>query len=163
MKGFFKVDFRLANIYDLDEIMIIYKNVIKNNFTTWDDNYPNNDLIKNDIQNNNLYLLLKDNQIVAVSYLGIYKNKETWKYNFKNPLSIARICVNPFFQGKGYGKLLLDKLIMCARNKGADGLQFHVAKLNKTAIKMYESLNFENTGNGIIDYGFEFYKFEMQI
>lgn len=155
--------FELANIDDLNKIMLIYKDVIKNTFTTWNELYPAIDIIAEDISNKSFYVLKNDKEIVAVSYLGVNENEdENWKYKLQNPLGIARICVSTKYQHKGIGTQMLKLLINQAKTLGADGLHFHVATINTNAIKMYEKVGFKNCGLGKSNYGFDFYKFELK-
>ncbi len=147
---------------NIDEIYELYQNVIKKTFTTWDKSYPSKQLIGVDIKNKNLYVLKLNGKIVAVSFLGEYENQDDdWKHKLNNGFGIARICVSPDYQGRGIGASLLKLLIEEAKNRGADGLHFHVCVQNKSAIKMYEKAGFENCGIGKPNYGFEYYKYEM--
>ena len=155
--------FKLAEEKELNVIIKTYKDVIKANFTTWDENYPSKELVQEDIEKKTLYVLKNKDEIVAISFLGPNENEnEKWEYKLQNPLGIARICVAPKYQGQGFGKLMLKHLIKLAKEKRADGLHFHVAILNKVAIKMYLSCGFENCGKGKANYGYDYYKFEMK-
>lgn len=156
------LEFSRAAKENIDEICELYKSVIKCTFTTWDENYPSKQLIADDIKNKNLYILKNNEKIVAVSFLGKYeKEDDDWKFKLKNGYGIARICVSADFQGKGIGTWFLKLLIDEAKQRGADGLHFHVCVQNKSAIKMYEKAGFQNCGLGESNYGFEFYKYEM--
>ena len=158
-----ELKFELAKKSDINEIMQIYKDVIKNTFTTWNDDYPALDIIEDDIINKSFYVLKNNKEIVAISYLGVNENEdEDWKYKLQKPLGIARICVSPKYQHQGIGTTLLNMLINQAKILGADGLHFHVATINPNAIKMYLKCGFENCGQGKSNYGFDFYKFEMK-
>ncbi len=156
------LEFSQARKEDVDEIYKLYQIVIKNSFTTWDKSYPSKMLVFDDIKNKNLYVLKSDDKIVAVSFLGKYENEDDeWKYKLNNGYGIARICVNPDFQGKGIGTHFLKLLIEEAKQSGADGIHFHVCVQNPSAMKMYENAGFKNCGLGKPNYGFEFYKYEM--
>ena len=156
------MEFLKARKDDLDNIMSLYKNVIASTFTTWDEYYPSKELIENDILSGNLYLLKENNEIIAVSFLGLKEEEnEDWSHKLNYPLGVARICVNHKWQGKGIGKYFMLRLIEEAKNRGADGMHFHVATINKAAMKMYEGVGFTNCGLGKSNYGFDFYKYEM--
>ena len=152
----------LAKIEDIDEIMTLYQSVIKTTFTTWDDNYPSQELLKEDISKNSLYVLKLHNEIVAVSFFGTKDNDdERWLFPLSKPMSVARICVSPNHQGKGIGTTFMKNLVDLAKIQGADGMHFHVCTKNPSAIKMYEKAGFKNTGLGKSNYGFDFYKYEQ--
>ncbi|MEW9079191.1 hypothetical protein [Terrisporobacter glycolicus] len=42
----------------------------ENNIDQWQDGYPNEESIINDIENGESYVLLKDNKIIATAYLS---------------------------------------------------------------------------------------------
>ncbi len=154
--------FETAVENNLNEIMGLYKRVIKTTFTTWDENYPSKELIGDDIKNKEIYVIKLNNKIVAVSFLGKKENDtEQWCVDLKRSMGIARICVDPEFQGKGIGTMLVKKLIETAKEKGADGMQFHVEVSNVSAMKMYEKCGFKNYGRGQSNYGYDYYKYEL--
>jgi ribosomal protein S18 acetylase RimI-like enzyme len=163
-----ELKFNKANERDVDEIMALYKNVIATTFTTWDEYYPNREIVESDIKNSNFYTSTNDKgEIVAVSFLGAKDSdeagEENWNYKSKNAFSVARICVNPKYQGKGIGTSFLRQLISEAKKQGADALHLHVSTQNVVAMKMYEKAGFVNTGLGLSSYGFDFYRYEMKL
>lgn len=156
--------FSKAELCDLDIIMQLYKKVIQTTFTTWDENYPSKELIKSDIQNKNLYVLKKDNKIIAVSFLGKKEEEnENWHLPYKKAYGVARICVSPDFQGQGIATIFMKYLIQEAKNNNVDTMHFHVCTKNISAIKMYQKVGFKNYGLGKSNYGFDYYKFEQKI
>ena len=156
--------FSKAELCDLDIIMQLYKYVIKTTFTTWDENYPSKELIKSDIQNKNLYVLKKDNKIIAVSFLGKKEEEnEDWHLPYTKAYGVARICVSPEFQCKGIATIFMKYLIQEAKNNNVDTMHFHVCTKNISAIKMYQKVGFKNYGLGKSNYGFDYYKFEQKL
>ena len=156
------MEFLKATQNDVPEIMAHYKNVIKNTFTTWDENYPDENLVKTDIDDGNFYVLKDGGKIVAVSFLGEKKNDtETWNHQLAKPMGVARICVSPNQQGKGVGTAFMQMLISEAKNRGADGMHFHVCTKNVSAMKMYEKCGFVRSDEIVNNYGFDFYKYEQ--
>ncbi|OEY70968.1 ribosomal-protein-alanine N-acetyltransferase [Rheinheimera salexigens] len=55
---------------------------------------------------------------------------------------LFNICVNPYFQGKGYGKQLLQQLINDLSAKKITELWLEVRASNHIAIGLYESFGF---------------------
>ena len=88
-------------------------------------------------------------------------SEENWSIHLKNPQGVVRICVDPEYQGRGVGSCFMGKLIDEAKNRGADGMQFHVCTKNISAMKMYEKVGFKNLGLGKSNYGFDYYKYEL--
>lgn len=156
------MNFLKANKEDVNEIMLLYNEVMKTTFTTWGQGYPSKDLIEEDIHAGNLYVLKDDNKIIAVSFLGVKEEEnENWENKLTNALGIARICVSSRYQGRGIGTKFVSLLVKEAKDRGADGMHFHVATLNSSAMRMYENVGFVNCGLGKSNYGFDYYKYEM--
>ena len=69
--------------------------------------------------------------------------------NPEKDLSVIRlgfVIVNPDIRGKGYGKILVNKAIVYAREKlGAKEINLDVFTNNKSAIECYKSVGFEIT------------------
>lgn len=55
---------------------------------------------------------------------------------------LFNICVNPLYQGKGFGKQLLQKLIADLTDKQVTELWLEVRASNQTAIRLYEGFGF---------------------
>lgn len=147
---------------EIDEVLNLYKNVIRTTLTTWDDNYPNRELLIKDINNKELFAL-KNNEIIAVAYISNYFESEnaSWKYNLKNPFRFARICTSPEYQGLGVGTKMLTEIINHVKSLGCDGLQIAVYIKNTAAIRLYEKFNFIKTGEKN-EYGFDYFKYELK-
>ncbi|WP_077369933.1 GNAT family N-acetyltransferase [Anaerosalibacter sp. Marseille-P3206] len=114
------MEFRLAVESDVDNIMDIIKqaqNYLKNQgIDQWQDNYPNYETIKNDIKNNNCYVLLKDNTIVGtvaaifgeeITYKNIYNGE--WLSD-KEYVTIHRLAISSDYKGLGLSSIILNKI-----------------------------------------------------
>lgn len=66
--------FRKAQLNDLDQIITIINQAISyfksKNIDQWQDGYPNIDVIKEDILNNNSYVLISDHKILATCMIS---------------------------------------------------------------------------------------------
>ena len=60
--------------------------------------------------------------------------------------TLMDICVAPAFQGKGFGKALLNRVIAAAAEKGAEVLLLEVRQSGTAARALYAVLGFETTG-----------------
>jgi ribosomal protein S18 acetylase RimI-like enzyme len=157
-------NFELANTKNLDEIMNLYKNVIKTTLTTWDDDYPNKELILKDIKNKELFILKTENsEIISVAFVSnnFESNDIKWKYKLSNPFRFARICTHPNYQRIGVGTRMLSEIINFVKKRNCDGMQILVYVKNVAAIKLYEKFGFENTGE-YTEYGYDYYSFELK-
>lgn len=59
---------------------------------------------------------------------------------------ILNISVDPKFQGKGYGKKLMEHLIEVVAEKNAETIFLEVRPSNQAAVKLYEKLGFNEIG-----------------
>ena len=59
---------------------------------------------------------------------------------------ILNLCIHPNYQGKGYGRVLLQFLIAHSQKAGADMVLLEVRQSNKAAISLYDSSGFHELG-----------------
>lgn len=59
---------------------------------------------------------------------------------------ILNVCVAPGQQGQGHGRLLLNHMLDLARDYGASVALLEVRPSNKAALRLYESLGFNEVG-----------------
>ncbi|BCN29053.1 GNAT family N-acetyltransferase [Anaeromicropila herbilytica] len=78
----------------------------------------------------NLFLLLDDEQLIASA--AVYKNG-----------CIDDIFVHPSYQGKGYGKILLQSAINKAIGYGSNCISISAIEWNIRALNLYQSLGFD--------------------
>lgn len=61
-------------------------------------------------------------------------------------LELLKIAVGKSFQGKGYGRLLMDKVIELARHLEMNAVFLEVRESNKPAIELYKATGFKTIG-----------------
>ena len=87
-------------------------------------------------------------------------------YLNNNVTRIHKIYILPEAQGKGVGKLLVDKVIALAKENQSKVISLNVNKFNN-AVSFYQKLGFEIVGQEDIDIGngflMEDYKMELKI
>ncbi|MDR3395663.1 MAG: ribosomal protein S18-alanine N-acetyltransferase [Parasulfuritortus sp.] len=59
---------------------------------------------------------------------------------------VLNCCVAPAWQGRGLGRLMMQRLIQAAPGYGAEFLFLEVRPSNTRAINLYDSLGFESVG-----------------
>jgi len=59
---------------------------------------------------------------------------------------LLNLCVYPANQRQGVGRYLLEKLMEQARAQKADRMLLEVRKSNRAAIRLYQSVGFEDIG-----------------
>lgn len=59
---------------------------------------------------------------------------------------ILNLCVHPDWQGRGFGRKLIQRLLKIARQHGAETAFLEVRVNNRQALKLYERLGFVEVG-----------------
>jgi len=164
------MNLRLAEKNDLPQLKTMYEkiigNMIKNNIQIWDEVYPC-EFFQHDIENNRLYILAEDNDIVAAFALCESNDGEghlKWKDIKEKAIYIDRFGVNVNYLRQGIGGIMLKSAMKLAKQKGAKYLRLFVVDINKPAINLYLKNGF-NQVDGIYEeriddsvlyeYGFE--------
>lgn len=150
------MDFRLATMKDLPLLKSVYKDIIQNmekqQVCIWDDIYPC-EFFAEDIQNNRLYVLCNQKEIVSAFVLDVTNSGEKsveWQEDQCKALYLDRLGVNINYLKAGIGSLMLEKAKATARNLGAAYLRLFVVDINKPAINLYMKNGFKKV-NGVYD------------
>ena len=141
----FKIE--LAKIHDLDRVKKIANDCAlemnSRGIFQWDENYPNTDIFKKDIDNHNLYVY-KDKSIVlgcimlSLSKDEVYDNVN-WLTKDEKNLYVHRLAVDPKYQKKGIGKLLMNFAEEYGRNNRLKSVRLDTFSKNKRNNKFYRS------------------------
>ena len=157
---------------DLLQLKDVYKQIIKNmdeqDIQIWDDIYPC-EFFEEDIKNNQLYILLKNGEIVSAFVLSDTNSGETaveWNDNHAKAVYIDRLGVNIKYLKKGLGSLMLDKAKEIAKTLNAEYLRLFVVDINIPAIQLYTKKEFVKVNgvyNEIFDDGFVLHEHGYEI
>lgn len=154
---------RLATIRDLNEIEELYglvsDQMVGSAFDIgWRRSfYPSKELIQLDIQQQTLYVLQKNDDIIGVMVLN--HECETcydhiyWQINADDEevTVLHRLCIHPNY--RGCGKYFLKQAIMIAQRKNQKAIRLDVLSSNLPAIRLYEKCGFLLQGKQTMDYG----------
>jgi ribosomal protein S18 acetylase RimI-like enzyme len=177
---------QLATVDDLNSIVKIFKaaaeNMIKNNIFQWDEIYPSEDILAEDIQKHQMYKITFDgappqtsvpgeaaldfDNIISLFVLNNEYDREyangIWEYTGDNFMVIHRLCVNTVYQNKGFG----TKTMMCIeeylKNTGIESIRLDAFSKNQAALKLYNKLGYKKTGEANWRKGL-FYLFEKKL
>lgn len=92
---------------------------------------------------------------IWVGYIKVNEGKAQTEARTDNALELERIYVDRDFQGKGYGKLLLNKAMEVARLKQKDRVWLGVWQKNPNAIQFYEHQGYVKNGTHVFVIGGE--------
>ena len=141
---------RLATNEDLNILKEMYKKVVenmyKNGLRIWNEYYPC-EVLAGDIDNQTLYILEDNNEIIAACVLcpsdGEHEEKMGWKEVTSQALYVHRFAVNVKYLRQGMGSVFLEKAREVAKNKGVKYLRLFAITLNKNAINFYMKNGFQ--------------------
>lgn len=166
--------FRLAVMQDLPQLKTVYEAIIQNmndhQIQIWDDIYPCG-FFEEDIQNNRLYVLVNDNELISAFALFDTNPGEKiveWRDNQCKALYLDRLGVNVNYLKRGIGGFMLEKARETAKNLGAEYLRLFVVDINEPAISLYSKNGFtraDGVYDEVIDEDFILheYGFEVQL
>lgn len=163
------MEFRKSIKSDLDNIMIIIKEAQKyfkeNNIDQWQDNYPNEETILSDMDNETSYVLVKDNDIVATASISFeeeptYNHIEgNWLTN-DNYIVIHRVAVTNKLKGMGLSSIILKKAEHIALANNVHSIKIDTHNDNKAMQKVLLKNNFTYCGIIYLDDNSERLAFE---
>lgn len=146
------MELRKADIEDLDIILDIYKKAIREMNSKiiyqWDEIYPDQIILKQDILNKQMYVGILDNVIVSAVVVNRefdeeYRNGH-WKYD--QFAVIHRLCVHPAYQNKKVAKSIMTKIEELLRTEGIQSIRLDTFSLNPYALNLYEALGYLKVG-----------------
>lgn len=150
------MEFRKAVKSDIDNIIHIIKQAQdyfrKYGIDQWQNNYPNYNVIKRDIENNNSYVLLKDNIVIGTvavifdgekTYETIYDGK--W-LSYGEYATIHRLAVDSNYKGLGIASLILKNIEEVCLKRNIFSIKVDTHKENIPMQKFLEKNGFKYCG-----------------
>jgi ribosomal protein S18 acetylase RimI-like enzyme len=145
---------RKANKTDLKNIMKMYKScvtgMVKNGIDQWDETYPNDEIISEDLNVGTYYVAEMDETIIGG--VNIDKNQDDtylsldWKDKSDSFLVVHRLGVKQEFWNKKIGKHLMlftQKLVL---ERGLKSIRLDTYSGNPKAMEFYRRLGYTELG-----------------
>ena len=141
------IKIELAEINDLNDIMKMIHNcandLISKNIFQWNEKYPSRDIFLSDIEKKNLFILKNNSGIIGCIALSHEKDIEytdvKWLTKDDKNLYLHRLAVDPKFQKKGIGKLLMDFAEDYARDNKFISVRLDTFSKNERNNRFYKS------------------------
>ena len=136
---------RLANDKDIIRVVEITNacanHMINQNIFQWDENYPSKEAFKKDVQNNSLYVIEKNNDILGCLCISakiddVYKNVKWLTLNERN-IYLHRLAIHPDHQGKGLALKLMSYAEAFTIKKGYKSIRLDTFSGNPKNNKFY--------------------------
>lgn len=140
--------YKVATKEHLKEIILmkndVKEKVIKENLPIWQNGYPQDELILEDIENGFGRILVVDNEIVsyATYHLALYEyDKGTFPID--DVMSFGRVMTKVSKTKQGFATKLIEKMIEETKQKKIPGLGILVDNFNKKALDIYLKFGFK--------------------
>lgn len=151
---------------DAAEVLALYRAAAaaanQSGHSHWDEDYPNAQTIRDDLENGYLYVWREDGEIVAaITYMHPYDLDGlgiSWT-PAERAVEACRFCLSPSQQGKGRAKAYFLGGMELLREKGVQSMRYLCARDNIAAYKIYTGLGHRQLQNAEL-HGVEFYSFE---
>lgn len=145
------MEYKKAKMSQLEEIIKlkneVKQRVIKEGLPIWQNGYPLDEMIVEDIENEEGRIVIIDNKIVAYSCFH-HAIKEYGKGVFKkdNVQSFGRLMVSDLCVGKHVGDFLVRSMIEESKTLGVEGMGILVDECNIKAYSLYRKYGFKKEG-----------------
>ncbi|MBE6737656.1 MAG: GNAT family N-acetyltransferase [Ruminococcaceae bacterium] len=149
-----KLTFRKATDKDLNEILLLYKSVVKNmiesGINQWSDEYPNKEVLSQDIANNELILAIDEVKIIGAFVMNEFADedyyKAAWQYPDLRWCVIHRLCVSPSCHRQGIAVRMMEYAERKARKEGFESIHLDTFSGNPKALSLYHKIGFTDVG-----------------
>ncbi|MCD7830103.1 MAG: GNAT family N-acetyltransferase [Clostridiales bacterium] len=152
-----------ARFNDLTGVLALYRSLIGTEGCAWNEFYPSEDDIRQDIARDGLYLLRTDKgEIIAACALGPdpeLDEVDGWDSGVQNPMGLMRMAVRKDCQRQGLAGHLLAQVERDAARQGVDSIRLLAAQTNPPAIALYERAKYRRTGTAHM-YGLDWFCYE---
>ncbi len=114
----------LNEVYDIEQSVFPYHWTLRN--------------LQSSLASENMGIVLRESSGKLIGYFITL--------DIVDELELLKIAVGKEFQGKGYGRLLMQKVIELAKHLGMNSVFLEVRESNTPAIELYKSTGFKTIG-----------------
>lgn len=148
---------RRAQLQDLPAIMKIIddaKELLKKNGSPqWQNGYPNQETLTQDLAMQTNWVLINDNKVAATATLQLtpeptYRNitQGQWQQPDEPYATIHRVAISSNYRGQGLSKLLFSNLLTVGQMQGIKNFRVDTHRSNKAMQHIAENFNFKKQG-----------------
>jgi ribosomal protein S18 acetylase RimI-like enzyme len=158
--------FRKAVLTDENDIPSLYKAVKEkgkiDGTSDWDEDYPNQEILREDLKNELAYVLTSASKIIAAITMIEEDEPDIQSLSWVKAKAcfLVRLCVSPEYQGKGIGEKMMRYISEYAKEKGFEATHHLAAKVNEAANRLYKRMGYRSLGL-IHVYDTDFNAYEM--
>ena len=146
---------RKATLKDIGKLLEITKacavSMIHKKIYQWNEFYPNKNAFLKDLEQNELYVLELNNELIGCVCVSTFMDEEykaiSWLSQTKNNIYIHRLAIQPNHQGKGYAQKLMTFAEGFAEKKNFLSVRLDTFSQNERNVKFYENRGYKRLGN----------------
>ncbi|QEN04762.1 GNAT family N-acetyltransferase [Thiospirochaeta perfilievii] len=114
--------------------------------------FRSEEFIKEQIEDKNsmFYIIEVEGDVIGFIYGYVESKGSLPIHKQRNYFYIDNIVVNKKFQAKGYGRMLLDKVISECKEKKYSDIMLNVYSFNNNAISLYDNIGFKEVAKDMI-------------
>lgn len=145
----------LAKLQDAQAVFELYHSLIDMPYSTWDEEYPTLDIVKDDLAKN-VVLIMRGEEGRIFAAIAVAEEDEDfdgaaqWYADVTRWVALSRLGVDKSMQGRGIAKAMLLAAMAYAKDKGYEAVRFLVSKENPYPQRAYAKLNFNICGETLL-------------
>lgn len=139
-----------------------------NGIDQWDENYPDREVIVNDLQTETLFAYREGDVVLGIVVLNESQDEEYGEINWSTSeddrnVVVHRLAVRPDQQGKGLGRRLMDFAEQWARDNHYDAIRLDTYSQNPRNQRFYTNRGYRDLGPVYLKYKREhpYYCYEL--
>ena len=141
----------MATKEDAAAIYALYRSLLREPYSTWDEDYPSREIVDEDLLHNDVLVLrLPEGDIGAAIVMEKGEEFEAdvpWYPDVTRWCALGRLGVAHGMQGRGVARRMLSEAMAHARAEGYEAVRFLVGARNVPALRSYATLGFEVCGH----------------
>lgn len=151
---------------DYEQVLMLYKEALGTEGCVWNENYPSEVLLAEDIKQQDLYGLYDESDCLIAA---IAKDRDAevdalpfWSKTAQPAAEIARVVVAQTHKNRGIARLMMKQFLEVLRERGFMSAHYLVASQNEPAKRAYQALNFSMVGETDL-FGHHYFCYEKKL
>ena len=150
-----------GEIIELEEILALTRacgqHMRENGIDQWDEDYPNQEVILQDLQTQTLFAYRENDEILGIVVLNEKQDEEYAEINWSTSetarnIIVHRLAVKPEQQKKGIARKLMDFAELWSRNKLYDAIRLDTFSQNLRNQRFYLNRGYTDLGPVYLKY-----------
>ena len=150
MKKNYGLQLEILEENDLEQIVGLYQSVIGSEGCVWDEEYPNREILLEDIRHQDLFGI-RDEQKNVIAAIAKDRDEQIdglacWSKELVPAAEFARLVVAKEYHNKGIARVLITEGMKIVAKRGYQAVHYLVAADNIKAQRSYAKLHFNKVG-----------------